>query len=285
MKVLLEARNVGKSFGTGPQRSEVLRSVDLQVMEGDFVAIVGFSGSGKSTLVHLLAGLLEPDRGVVSFSGMENPPPGPARGLVFQNYSLLPWLTVYDNVRLAVDQVFPKESREERDERVRRHLEMVNLTPALQKRPGELSGGMRQRVSLARTLAMSPSVLLLDEPLGALDALTRATLQDEIARLRREQEATVVLITNDVDEALLLSDRVVTLTPGPRATLGREFAVDLAHPRDRHQLNRDERFKTLRNEIVTYLGELRATARSSERHGKRATLAPPPQLTPTDLRI
>jgi nitrate/nitrite transport system ATP-binding protein len=285
MEALLEARGLGKSFGIGPQRSEVLRSVDLQVMEGEFVAVVGFSGSGKSTLVHLLAGLLEPDQGTLFFAGQENPPPGPERGLVFQNYSLLPWLTVYDNVRLAVDQVFPKHARQERDERVRHYLEMVSLTPALQKRPGELSGGMRQRVSLARTLAMSPSLLLLDEPLGALDALTRATLQDEIARLRREQDATVVLITNDVDEALLLSDRILTLTPGPRATLGREFTIELPHPRDRHQLNRDDRFKALRNGIVAYLGELRTAARRSERLGKSAHLTPPPHLTPADLRV
>lgn len=281
-ETVLEARSVSKSFGFGSARTEVLRSVDLEVRSGEFLAIVGFSGSGKSTLVNLLAGLLRPDSGAVIFDGAENPEPGPARGLVFQNYSLLPWLTVYENVRLAVDQVFSGTSSTERDRRVRRYVDMVSLTPALEKKPKELSGGMRQRVSLARTLAMSPSLLLLDEPLGALDALTRAVLQTEIARIWEQERATVVLVTNDVDEALLLADRIVPLTPGPGASLGREFVVDLPRPRDRTAVNHDDRFKSLRNDVLGYLTELRSRSRGAE--SRSASLPPLPGLTPVDLR-
>lgn len=283
LETVLEARSVSKSFGIGSGRTEVLRNVSLEVRSGEFLAIVGFSGSGKSTLVNLLAGLLTPDSGEVRFDGQQNPEAGPARGLVFQNYSLLPWLTVYENVRLAVDQVFARSSASERDERVRRYVDMVSLTPALGKKPGELSGGMRQRVSLARTLAMSPSILLLDEPLGALDALTRAVLQTEIGRIWEQERTTVVLITNDVDEALLLADRIVPLTPGPGASLGREFVVDLPRPRDRTAVNHDARFKSLRNDVLGYLGELRSRSREAE--ARSASLPPPPHLTPVDLRI
>lgn len=279
MQAILEASHVSKSFGVGAARTEVLSDVNLQVYEGEFVAIVGFSGSGKSTLVNLLAGLLPPERGAVFLRGKRNPEPGPERGLVFQNYSLLPWLSVEQNVRLAVDQVFPAAPREERAARAQKYLSMVGLSHALAKKPAELSGGMRQRVSLARTLSMSPAVLLLDEPLGALDALTRAVLQDEIARIREQERATVVLITNDVDEGLLLADRIVPLTPGPRATLGQEFAVDLPRPRDRTAVNHDARFKELRGEVLGYLNGLRARSRGAG----RASL-PPPNLQPVDLR-
>jgi|SRR5690554_557411 len=280
MEVILEARRVAKSFGVGASRTEVLHDVSLEVRTGEFVAIVGFSGSGKSTLVSLLAGLLVPDTGEVLFRGRRAQEPGPERGLVFQNYSLLPWLTVEENVRVAVDQVFADRPVKERTERVRSYLDMVGLSAAVEKKPSELSGGMRQRVSLARTLSMSPSVLLLDEPLGALDALTRAVLQDEIARIRERERATVVLITNDVDEGLLLADRVLPLTPGPRATLGQEFPVDLPRPRERTTINHDPRFKELRGDILGYLDGLRARAR---REGS-ASLAPPPALTPVELR-
>lgn len=280
MEVILEARRVAKSFGVGASRTEVLHDVSLEVCTGEFVAIVGFSGSGKSTLVSLLAGLLVPDTGEVLFRGRRAQEPGPERGLVFQNYSLLPWLTVEENVRVAVDQVFADRPVKERTERVRSYLDMVGLSAAVEKKPSELSGGMRQRVSLARTLSMSPSVLLLDEPLGALDALTRAVLQDEIARIRERERATVVLITNDVDEGLLLADRVLPLTPGPRATLGQEFPVDLPRPRERTTINHDPRFKELRGDILGYLDGLRARAR---REGS-ASLAPPPALTPVELR-
>lgn len=284
MEPLLELKTVSKSFGSGAHVSEILRSVELSIYEGEFVAIVGFSGSGKSTLVNLLAGLLVPDRGEVLFKGKKNPEPSPDRGVVFQNYSLLPWLSVYENIRLAVDQVFGAQSEKERDERVRSYVEMVSLTPALAKKPSELSGGMRQRVSLARTLAMSPDVMLLDEPLGALDALTRAVLQDEIAKIWGADKKTVVMITNDVDEALLLADRIIPLKPGPGATLGQEFIVDLERPRDRSALNHDEKFKSLRNDVVSYLNHVRNESRQliqAKRTGPPRVL---PQLEPADLR-
>lgn len=281
---ILELKGVSKSFGGGEGQTEVLRSVNLSLEEGEFVAIVGFSGSGKSTLVNLLCGLLKPDRGEVLFKGREAPEPGPDRGIVFQNYSLLPWLSVYENVRLGVDQVFGSESNEERNKRVLRYVDMVSLTPALQKKPGELSGGMRQRVSLARTLAMSPDVLLLDEPLGALDALTRAVLQDEIAKIWSNEKKTVLLVTNDVDEALLLADRIIPLKPGPSATLGKEFFVDLPRPRDRSGLNHDPTFKRLRNDIVSYLNMVRHERDTVDRarSGPRREL---PELKPADLRL
>jgi nitrate/nitrite transport system ATP-binding protein len=283
MSTILELKNVSKAFGAGPSVTEVLRSVDLKLDEGEFVAIVGFSGSGKTTLVNLLSGLLEPDRGEVLFKGVKNPAPGPERGVVFQNYSLLPWLSVYENVMLAVEQVMADASPAQRDQRVRDYIAMVSLTPAMAKKPSELSGGMRQRVSLARTLAMSPDLLLLDEPLGALDALTRAVLQDEIANIWARDKKTVLLVTNDVDEALLLADRIVPLKPGPRATLGREFIVDLERPRDRQALNHDERFKALRNEVVAYLNHVRTEARAVARSGNKVK-AQLPQLEPADLR-
>ena len=284
MSAVLELKNASKSFGSGSAVTEVLRSVDLCLNAGEFVAIVGFSGSGKSTLVNLLSGLIKPDRGEVIFKGKKNPEPGPERGVVFQNYSLLPWLSVYENIRLSVDQVMADKSVEERDRCVRLYVDMVSLTPAITKKPSELSGGMRQRVSLARTLAMGSDLLLLDEPLGALDALTRAVLQDEIAKIWARDRKTVLLVTNDVDEALLLADRILPLKPGPQATLGREFIVDLERPRDRQSLNHDEKFKTLRNEIVTYLNHVRSESRASPRAASRVPLERP-QLQPADLRF
>jgi nitrate/nitrite transport system ATP-binding protein len=193
-------------------------------------------------------------------------------------------MSVYENIRLGVDQVFKSSSEKERHERVLSYVDMVSLTPALAKKPSELSGGMRQRVSLARTLAMSPDVLLLDEPLGALDALTRAVLQDEIAKIWSVEKKTVVLITNDVDEALLLADRIVPLKPGPRATLGREFSVGLERPRNRRELNHNEEFKTLRNEIVAYLNLVRGEARDQEATRRGGGSRALPDLKPTDLR-
>jgi nitrate/nitrite transport system ATP-binding protein len=280
---ILELKGASKNFGSGAQRTEVLKDCELSIEEGEFVSIVGFSGSGKSTLVNLLSGLMTPDSGEVLFKGKKNPAPGHERGIVFQNYSLLPWLTVYDNVRLGVDQVFKDEPDAKRNERVLKFIDMVSLTPAVGKKPSELSGGMRQRVSLARTLAMDPDVLLLDEPLGALDALTRAVLQDEIGKIWSQQRKTVLLVTNDVDEALLLSDRVILLNPGPRATLGRQFEVHIDRPRDRQGLNHDPEFKTLRNAIVEALEQERDTRRrTAEAEGRVKTACP--QLEPIDLR-
>jgi nitrate/nitrite transport system ATP-binding protein len=248
----LELTNVSKGFG-GPR---VLHDVNLSIERGEFVAIVGYSGSGKTTLISLIAGLTRPDTGTVKLNDLEITAPGPDRGVVFQNYSLLPWLTVTENIALAIDQVFPNHSAEKRKLLGETAIATVNLTPHAHKLPRELSGGQRQRVSVARALAMDPQILLLDEPLSALDALTRATLQDEFERIWEKDKKTVVLITNDVDEALLLADRIIPLTPGPGATLGPSFPVTLARPRDRKALNHDPEFKRLRalvtNELLGY---------------------------------
>ena len=275
-----ELQGVSKGYGSGGKRTEVLSEIDLAVDEGEFIAIVGFSGSGKTTLISLMAGLLEPDAGRVLLQGEEVRGPGPDRGLVFQNYSLLPWLTVAGNVDLGVRQVFPQLSKAERAEHVRRYVELVNLGPAMEKRPAELSGGMRQRVAVARGLAIEPKMLLLDEPLSALDALTRATLQTEIENIWERDRKTVVLITNDVDEAILLADRIIPLKPGPRASLGPEFPVRLDRPRDRTAINHDPEFKKIRNEVTNYLIEVGASARVDVSDEVELTL---PDIQPMDL--
>ncbi len=248
----LELTAVSKSFGG----LAVLQNVNLSIERGEFVAIVGYSGSGKTTLISMIAGLLKPDSGTLKLNDLEITEPGPDRGMVFQNYSLLPWLTVYENIAIAVEQVFPNYSAEKKRQQVEKYIGMVHLTPARDKLPRQLSGGMRQRVSVARALAMDPQILLLDEPLSALDALTRSTLQDEIERIWEADKKTVVLITNDVDEALLLADRIIPLTPGPGATLGDSVTVTLARPRERKALNHDPEFKRLRalvtNQLLSY---------------------------------
>ncbi len=249
----LEISNVSKGFGPAGHRTEVLRDLNLSVERGEFVAVVGYSGAGKTTLINLIAGLQRPDSGSVKLDGVEITGPGPDRGLVFQNYSLLPWLTVRENIALAVNQLFPDWSATRRREHLEHHIGLVGLTHAGDRRPAELSGGMRQRVSLARALAMDPQVLLLDEPLGALDALTRATLQDEISRIATASGKTIVLITNDPDEGILMADRILPLSAGPGATLGPAVVVDLERPRDRKALNHDPRFKAIRGEIVGWL--------------------------------
>ena len=201
----------------------------------------------------MLAGLVQPDKGQVVLDGAPRSEPGPDRGIVFQNYSLLPWLSVYGNIELAVKKVYPKMKTVERTDYIQRYIDMVSLTGSESKKPHELSGGMRQRLSLARTMSMQPRVLLLDEPLSALDALTRSVLQDEIIRIWEEDKRTVIMITNDVDEAVLMADRIVSLTPGPEATLGREFPVALPRPRDRTTLNFNPDFKALRNNVTSYM--------------------------------
>ena len=249
----LKLDGVCKSYGEGDHRTEVLRDINLEIKEGEFVAIVGFSGSGKTTLISIISGLIRPDAGKVTLKGKDITGPGPDRGVVFQSYSLMPWLTVRGNIALAVDSVFRKESRADRAARTQHYIDMVGLSHAAERRPAELSGGMRQRVAVARALAMSPEILLLDEPLSALDALTRAKLQDEIERIWSQEKRTVVLITNDVDEAILLADRIIPLNPGPGATFGPEFRVDLPRPRDRHEMNDNARFKKLRAGVTEYL--------------------------------
>ena len=250
---LLALQGVAKGYGEGSARTPVLHDINLEIREGEFVAIVGFSGSGKTTLISAIAGLIEPDAGTITKNDKPIRGPGPDRGVVFQSYSLMPWLTVHGNVALAVNQVFRDWPREKREAHIRKYVEMVGLGPAAEKRPAELSGGMRQRVAVARALAASPDILLLDEPLSALDALTRANLQDEILRIWEQDRKTVILITNDVDEGLLMADRVIPLRPGPDATFGPEFVVNLPRPRERAAMNHDPEFKRLRNEITQYL--------------------------------
>jgi len=257
----------------------VLHELDLRIEKGEFVAIVGFSGSGKTTLVSLLAGLIQADSGDVLKDGQPITEPGPDRGIVFQNYSLMPWLTVRENVALAVDRVFGHEDADTRAEKVKRYVSMVGLTPAIDKKPAQLSGGMRQRVSVARALATNPDVLLLDEPLSALDALTRANLQDEIVKIWSEDQKTVLLITNDVDEALMVADRIIPLEIGPRAKLGPSYTVDIPRPRDRRAMNHDERFQQLRGEITQHLIGL-AHAHQGDKGGEVIRL---PSLQPKEV--
>nr|WP_319383682.1 nitrate ABC transporter ATP-binding protein [uncultured Roseibium sp.] len=249
----LEISGVSKSYGEGENRTDVLDDINLKVEEGEFIAIVGFSGTGKTTLISMLAGLIEADQGGVIFKGKEIDGPSPDRGVVFQSYSLMPWLSVTGNVALAVDTVFKKKSAKERKAICDKYIEMVGLDHARDRKPAELSGGMRQRVAVARALAMQPELLLLDEPLSALDALTRAKLQDEFAAICEQEKKTIVLITNDVDEAILLADRIVPLKPGAKATLGPEFAVPFKRPRDRGELNHNDDFIKLRADITEYL--------------------------------
>ena len=259
----LELKAVSKGFGSNGSRSEVIEDINLEIERGEFVAIVGYSGAGKTTLISLIAGLIKPDAGTITLNDLEITDPGPDRGIVFQNYSLLPWLSVFENIYLAVDQVFCNWAPARKQQHTEKYIAMVNLTPARDKRPGELSGGMRQRVSVARALAMDPQILLLDEPLSALDAITRSTLQDEIGRIWEQDRKTVVLITNDVDEGIYLSDRIIPLSAGPGATLGPSIAIDMARPRDRRAVNHNPRFRQIRREIIDYLlgvgGKKRAT--------------------------
>jgi nitrate/nitrite transport system ATP-binding protein len=271
---ILSLQGVAKSYGG----TDVLAGIDLEVMEGEFVAILGFSGAGKTKLISIVAGLVEPDRGAVLLRGTPIDGPDRERGLVFQSYSLFPWLTVKQNVALAVDAVHKDRSRADRAALVRQKVELVGLGHAVDRKPAQLSGGMRQRVAVARALAMEPEILLLDEPLSALDALTRAKLQGEIERIRKEEGRTILLVTNDVDEALLLADRVAVLTPAPAARIGRVFEVDVAHPRDREAVNDDLHYQALRKAIVSYLGSLNAEAGSASE-----SVVDLPNVTPLDL--
>jgi nitrate/nitrite transport system ATP-binding protein len=253
----VEVSNLSKSFGSGAGRREVLNGVNLTVDEGEFVSIVGFTGAGKTTLLNIVAGLVEPDEGSVSIEGKAVRGAHPNAALVFQNYSLLPWFSALENVRLAVSAAFPEWPRERQTEQARRYLEKVALGNALHRRPSQLSGGMRQRVAIARAFAMEPSILFLDEPFSALDALTRATLQQELARLCTEagRRVTVIMITNNLDEALLLSDRIVPMTRGPRARLGVPIGVKLAKPRSADALMRDPVAMRIRSEVVEFLSD------------------------------
>jgi len=252
----LELKNIYKTYGQGEDSTEVLSNINLEIEEGEFVAIVGFTGSGKTTLVNLINGLEQPTSGEVLFKGQPVISTSHERGVIFQNYSLLPWLTVGQNVYMAVKEAFPKESKAQLMERVKQYVDMVSLTPAINKRPKELSGGMRQRVAVARALAMKPEMIIMDEPLGALDALTRGNLQDEILNIWSQDKRTALLITNDVDEGIYMADRIIPLRPGPKATLGPEFKIDIDRPRNKTALNDNENYKKTRNAIIEYLMDI-----------------------------
>ena len=241
-------------FHTRKGAFHALRDINLNIAQGEFVSLIGHSVCGKSTLLNLVAGLLKPSNGVMLCAGREIKGPGPERAVVFQNHSLLPWLTCYDNVYLAVERVFAKQEKKSKlQERSKAALAMVGLAHAEHKYPGEISGGMKQRVGIARALAMEPQVLLMDEPFGALDALTRANLQDELIRIAGDIKSTVIMVTHDVDEAVLLSDRIVMMTNGPAATIGEILHVDLPRPRNRLELANDPRYHHFRSEVMTFL--------------------------------
>jgi nitrate/nitrite transport system ATP-binding protein len=252
----LQVDHVDKSFTRGSSTTQVLTDITLTVEQGDYVSIIGHSGCGKSTLLNIIAGLIPASQGGVLLEGREVNDPGPDRAVVFQNHSLLPWLTVYDNVRLAVDKVFAgTRSRAERDQWTTHNLELVQMAHASDKRPAEISGGMKQRVGLARALAMEPKVLLLDEPFGALDALTRAHLQDSVMAIHQKLGNTVLMITHDVDEAVLLSDRIVMMTNGPAARIGEVLEVPLARPRRRLELAVNSTYLKCRQRVLEFLYE------------------------------
>ena len=241
----------------GGGRYVALERIDLDIAEGEFVSLIGHSGCGKSTLLNLLAGLSQASEGGILLNGRQITDPGPDRMVVFQNYSLLPWLTVRQNIALAVDTVYPQLSIAERRDTVERNIQLVNLSAAAQKFPSELSGGMKQRVAIARALAIRPRLLLLDEPFGALDALTRGNLQQQLMQICQESGLTAVMVTHDVDEALLLSDRVVCLSNGPAARIGRIVEVPIARPRDRLTVMDHPNYYTLRAELIHFLQEQR----------------------------
>ena len=254
-KPYLSLSLVNKSFTRGHVESEVLRGVNFHVHKGEYVSLIGHSGCGKSTVLNIIAGLTPASSGGVLLEGKYVTSPGPDRAVVFQNHSLLPWLTVYENVKLAVDKVWVTENRAQRKDRILAALNLVHMTQARDKRPSEISGGMKQRVGIARALAMQPKVLLLDEPFGALDALTRAHLQDQVMQIQSDLKNTVIMITHDVDEAVLLSDRIVMLTNGPAATVGEILEVKLPRPRHRLELATNPVYLNARAAVLKFLYE------------------------------
>ncbi|MDI3383695.1 ABC transporter ATP-binding protein [Xenophilus aerolatus] len=250
----IQIQNVEQAFKTPKGRFVALRDIELDVAKGEFVALIGHSGCGKSTLLNLIAGLTRPTQGVLLCANKEISGPGPERAVVFQNHSLLPWLTCFENIYLGVERVFGRnEGKPQLKQRTDEALALVGLTHATHKRPGEISGGMKQRVGIARALAMEPKVLLMDEPFGALDALTRAKLQDELLAIVQKTHSTVVMVTHDVDEAVLLSDKIVMMTNGPAATIGEVLHVDLPRPRNRVELAEDRDYVHYRKAVIDFL--------------------------------
>ncbi|MBU0499906.1 MAG: ABC transporter ATP-binding protein [Gammaproteobacteria bacterium] len=266
MNAYLNIDHISISFPTDKGPLNVLNNVSLRMEKGEFVSLIGHSGCGKSTVLNIVAGLLQATKGGIVLENREVSEPGPDRAVVFQNHSLLPWLTAYGNVRLAVDQVFKRsKSKQERHDWTLHNLELVHMDHALERRPDEISGGMKQRVGIARALAMEPKVLLMDEPFGALDALTRTHMQDSLMEIQARLNNTVIMITHDVDEAVLLSDRIVMMTNGPAATIGEILPIELPRPRDRLALAENPTYNHYRAEVVKFL---------HERHGSHQSAAP-----------
>lgn len=256
MSALLDISGVDMVFPTPKGPFTALKDINLKITKGEFVSLIGHSGCGKSTVLNIVAGLYQATSGGVILNGKEVNEPGPERAVVFQNHSLLPWLTAYENVELAVKQVFGKtKSKAEMKEWIEHNLKLVHMDHAMHKRPDEISGGMKQRVGIARALSMQPSILLMDEPFGALDALTRAHMQDSLMEIQSELNNTVIMITHDVDEAVLLSDRIVMMTNGPAATIGEVLDINLERPRDRVSLAEDPAYTHLRSEVLKFLYE------------------------------
>jgi len=256
MSIILDISKMDMVFPTPKGPFTALRDVDLKIAKGEFVSLIGHSGCGKSTVLNVVAGLYQATKGGVMLNGKEVNEPGPERAVVFQNHSLLPWLTAYQNVELAVNQVFGnKKSKAEKKEWIEHNLHLVHMDHAMHKRPDEISGGMKQRVGIARALSMQPEILLMDEPFGALDALTRAHMQDSLMEIQAELNNTVIMITHDVDEAVLLSDRIVMMTNGPAATIGEILEIDIPRPRDRLALAEDAKYTHLRSEVLKFLYE------------------------------
>lgn len=252
----LHISDIDMVFPTPQGDFTALKNVDLKIADGEFVSLIGHSGCGKSTVLNVVAGLYQASRGGVLLNGKEVDEPGPERAVVFQNHSLLPWLSAYENVELAVDQVFGKDkSKAEKKDWIEHNLHLVHMDHAMHKRPDEISGGMKQRVGIARALSMQPEILLMDEPFGALDALTRAHMQDSLMEIQAELNNTVIMITHDVDEAVLLSDRIVMMTNGPAATIGEILEIPIERPRDRIALANDPVYNEMRSEVLRFLYE------------------------------
>lgn len=276
-KAFLDISHIDMEFPTDNGSFTALKEVDLQIKKGEFISLIGHSGCGKSTVLNIVAGLYQATKGGILLKNKEVNEPGPERAVVFQNHSLLPWLTAYQNVELAVKQVFNKKmNKVEMKEWIEHNLKLVHMDHAMHKRPDEISGGMKQRVGIARALAMQPEVLLMDEPFGALDALTRAHMQDSLMEIQNELNNTVIMITHDVDEAVLLSDRIVMMTNGPEATIGEILDVKLERPRSRISLAKDIEYNRLRSEVLTFLYEkqrkvenISSKAANSEKNTKK----------------
>ena len=256
MSILLNISHIDMVFPTDDGGFTALKDVDIQLKKNEFISLIGHSGCGKSTVLNIVAGLYQATKGGVLLNNKEINEPGPERAVVFQNHSLLPWLTAYQNVELAVEQVFGQsKTKAEKKEWIEYNLALVHMEHAMDKRPNEISGGMQQRVGIARALSMQPEILLMDEPFGALDALTRAHMQDSLMEIQQELNNSIIMITHDVDEAVLLSDRIIMMTNGPEATVGKILSVDLPRPRNRVAMANDPEYNRLRGEVLSFLYE------------------------------